>query len=91
VLTGRLPQTIEHRSWDPTKEAPLIINVRDWTTNTLLFSILVWPPTDVAAQTLEKAQNYKLQRSEDVMHTISEGAARMGWSLLCERYGEGGR
>jgi hypothetical protein len=51
----------------------------------LIFSILVWPPADVAAETLEKAEYYKLQRSEDVMAAITRGAGQMKWSLLYER------
>jgi hypothetical protein len=30
VLTGQLPQKIEHRSWKPERESPVIINVYDW-------------------------------------------------------------
>jgi hypothetical protein len=88
VLTGRLPQKVEHRSWKPEREAPVVVNVYDWTTYTLLFSVMIWPPLDVSeaqASTLEQAENYKLQRAEDVMRTISKGAGRMKWSLLYER------
>jgi hypothetical protein len=84
VLTGRLPQRIEHRSWKPEREAPVVVNVYDWTTYTLLFSVLIWPPVDVEANTPEKAENYKLQRAESVMQAITKGAARMSWSLLYE-------
>jgi hypothetical protein len=85
VLPGRLPQRIEHRSWKPDRESPVIINVYDWVSYTLIFSILVWPPADVAAETLEKAEYYKLQRAEDVMAAITRGAGQMKWSLLYER------
>jgi hypothetical protein len=85
VLTGQLPQKIEHRSWKPERESPVIINVYDWVSYTLIFSILVWPPADVAAETLEKAEYYKLQRAEDVMAAITRGAGQMKWSLLYER------
>jgi hypothetical protein len=85
VLTGQLPQRIEHRSWKPERESPVIINVYDWVSYTLIFSILVWPPADVAAETLEKAQYYKLLRAEDVMAAITRGAGQMKWSLLYER------
>jgi hypothetical protein len=79
VLTGQLPQRIEHRSWKPERESPVIINVYDWVSYTLIFSILVWPPADVAAETLEKAQYYKLLRAEDVMAAITRGAGQ-SWS-----------
>jgi hypothetical protein len=85
VLSGRLPQTIEHRAWKPERESPVVVNVYDWTTYTLLFSVMIWPPLDVEATTLEKAENYKLQRAEDVMRAISKGAGQMRWSLLYER------
>jgi hypothetical protein len=62
-----------------------VVNVYDWTTYTLLFSVMIWPPLDVEANTLEKAEFYKGQRAEDVMRTISKGAGQMKWSLLYER------
>jgi len=85
VLSGQLPQGIAHRSWKPEREAPVVVNVYDWTTYTLLFSVLIWPPVDVAANTLEKAEFYKGQRAEDVMAAITRGAGQMKWSLLYER------
>jgi hypothetical protein len=84
VLRGHLPRTIEHRSWKPEREAPIVVNVYDWTTYTLLFSVMIWPPVDVTANTPEKAENYKLQRAEGVMAAITRGAAGMSWSLLYE-------
>jgi hypothetical protein len=87
VITGRVPQKIEHRGWDRSREAPIVVNVFDWTTYTLLFSVMVWPPVDVSeaqAGTLEKAEYFQRHRAEDVMACISRGAGRMGWSLLYE-------
>jgi hypothetical protein len=87
VITGRMPQVIEHRSVDLSREVPIVVNVCDWTTYTLLFSVIVWPPVDVSeaqADTLEKAEAYKQMRAEDVMRAISKGAAGMSWSLLFE-------
>jgi hypothetical protein len=59
----------------------------DWTTYTLLFSVMVWPPVDVSeaqADTLEKVEYFQQHRVQDVMRCISKGAGGMGWSLLFE-------
>jgi hypothetical protein len=88
VITGRLPQRIEHRVWDPAREGPTLINVYDWTTYSLIFTVLVWPPQDVSAaqaDTLEKAYRFQQMRTEEVMATITKGAGGMSWSLLYER------
>jgi hypothetical protein len=87
VITGQLPQRIEHRAWDRQREAPIVVNIYDWTTYTLLFSVIVWPPLDVSeaqADTLEKAEYFQQHRVQDVMACISKGAGAMGWSLLYE-------
>ena len=84
VLSGQLPQTIEHRSWDRFKEAPIVINVFDWSTYTLLFSVLVWPPLDVEANTPAQAEAYLRARAEAVMRSITKGAAEKRWSILYE-------
>jgi hypothetical protein len=85
VLTGQLPQRIEHRSFNPEHESPVVVNVFDWVSGVLLFTIFICPPVDVEADTPEKAEYYKLLRAEDVMAAITRGAGQMKWSLLYER------
>jgi hypothetical protein len=43
VLTGRMPQETHKRPWVRSVETPALIDVRDWTTDSLIFSVLVWP------------------------------------------------
>jgi hypothetical protein len=62
-----------------------VVNVFDWVSGVLLFTIFIWPPVDVEADTPEKAEYYKLLRAEDVMAAITRGAGQMKWSLLYER------
>jgi hypothetical protein len=85
VLTGQLPQRIEHRSWNRQREAPIVVNVHDFSTTTLLFSVLIWPPLDVSANTPAEADAYQLERAEAVMACITKGAGGLGWNLLYER------
>jgi len=84
VLSGQLPQTIEHRHWRRQSEAPLIINVFDWTSYTLLFSVMVWPVIDAHAETPEQADRLQNERAEGVMQAITRGATGMSWSLIYE-------
>jgi hypothetical protein len=84
VITGRVPQRIEHRRWDPSEEAPIVVNVHDFGTNTLLFSTLIWPVSDLEAPTPAHAEAHQLARAEAVMRAITAGATEQRWSLLYE-------
>ena len=53
------------------------MDVYDWTTDRLLFSILVWPSLE--SNPLEADRVYH-QRLEDVLEVIANGAADRAWS-----------
>jgi hypothetical protein len=84
VATGQLPAVTQHRSWNYSREVPLLVNVFDWTTSTLLFTVMVWPATDQAANTPAEAKRLHLQRAECVMQSITRGATEIKWSLFYE-------
>jgi hypothetical protein len=46
VLTSRMPLETELKPWLYSVYAPVLIDVHDWSTDRLLFSVLVWPPLD---------------------------------------------
>jgi len=41
VLAGRMPQETHKKPWVRSVETPVLIDVRDWTTDSLIFSVLV--------------------------------------------------
>lgn len=48
VLRGKSPKPVDRRRWNRGAEVPTLIDVHDWITERLLFSILVWPPLESA-------------------------------------------
>jgi hypothetical protein len=80
VLAGRVPLRTERRSWSKVVEAPVLVDVYDWTDDRRIFSVLVWPPLEV-----EPPEAYSLheERVEEVISAISRGAADKAW---CTRW-----
>ena len=77
VLRGRSPRPIEKRWWNRATEAPVLIDVWDWTNERHIFSVLVWPSLEVPP---EKAARAQQERAKQVMRVIHAGAAEMAWS-----------
>jgi len=80
VLSGRVPLRTERRSWSKVVEAPVLVDLYDWTNDRRIASVLVWPPLEAEpslAYTLHEA------RVEEVIAAISRGAADKAW---CTRW-----
>ena len=77
VLIGRVPRPAERRWWNRAAEVPTLIDVHDWTSDRLLFSVLVWPPLESDAATAERDHR---QRVEEVLDAIGRGASEKMWS-----------
>jgi hypothetical protein len=77
VLIGRTPRRVERRWWNRATESPVLVDVFDWTTERLLFSVLVWPPLESAAHVAERDHRRRL---EEVLEAIGKGAAEKMWS-----------
>jgi hypothetical protein len=77
VLRGRVPMVRPRRWWNRNVEPPTLIDVRDWTADRLLFSVLVWPPLEEPAET--KARDHH-ERVHQVIRVLHEGATEMAWS-----------
>ena len=58
-------------------EAPALVHVFDWTTDRLLFSVLVWPSLESSAR---DADHVFRERVGEVLEIIGKGAAERAWS-----------
>jgi|SRR5215211_7419028 len=81
VIVGRVPQKVDKRFWNRAAEAPVLIDTWDWTTERLLFSMLVWPPLESELRTAEADHR---QRVEKVLEVIARGASEKLWSTYWE-------
>ena len=80
VLSGRVPLRTERRSWSKVVEAPVLVDLYDWTNDRRIASVLVWPPLEA-----EPPEAFELheERVEEVISAISRGAAEKAW---CTRW-----
>ncbi len=81
VIAGRLPRQVERRWWNRAVEAPVLIDVLDWTDDRRIFSVLVWPSLESSAQEATQAHR---ERVRAVLDAIARGAADMAWSTRFE-------
>ncbi len=81
ILTGRMPQTTHKRPWVRSVETPVLADVRDWSTDRLIFSILIWPPLEADGRDSRRIHH---QRVNDVMEAFGRGAAAKAWSTYWE-------
>ena len=79
VLAGRMPQESHKRPWVRSVETPILIDVRDWTTDSLIFSVLVWPPLESGVPRYE-ANTVQRERAQAITEAIAIGAAQKMWS-----------
>jgi len=81
VLVGKVPRETQKRFWNRRQEAPVLVDVRDWTTERRIFSVLVWPPLESAE---DDAAYHHMQRVEEVKGVLAKGATAMAWQTLFE-------
>jgi hypothetical protein len=81
VLAGRVPLRAERRWWNRALEAPVLIDVFDWTDDRLIFSVLVWPSLESPPHDATRDHG---ERVEVVIQAISRGAADRAWSMRYE-------
>ena len=77
VLAGRVPRRAERRWWNRSAETPALVDVYDWTTDRLLFSVLVWPSLESSPHEADYVYH---QRLEEILEVIANGAADRAWS-----------
>jgi hypothetical protein len=82
VIVGRVPQRVDKRFWNRSTETPVLVDVYDWTTDRLIFSVLVWPSLESDANAADYDYH---QRVEEVIETIARGATDRAWSIRWER------
>jgi hypothetical protein len=81
VLTGRVPRQVERRWWNRSTETPALVDVYDWTTDRLIFSVLVWASLESSPH---DADYVFRQRVYEVKDAIAKGAADKAWSTCWE-------
>jgi hypothetical protein len=78
VLAGRVPlRTERQRTWSKVVEAPVLVDVYDWTDDRRIFSVLVWSPLEVP---FDEAPHRHDERVSQILEVIAKGAAEVAWS-----------
>jgi hypothetical protein len=77
VLSGRVPLRTERREWSKVVEAPVLVDVYDWTNDRRIFSVLVWPPLEAPA---DEAFERHGERVSQVLEVIARGASQKALS-----------
>ena len=77
VLVGKVPQRTDKRAWVRSVDVPVLVDTYDWTTDRLLFSVLIWPALELPGRDAERAQR---ERVEQVTEAIAQGAREKMWS-----------
>jgi len=77
VLAGRVPVERKRRWWNRAAEAPVLVDVSDWTDERLIFSVLVWPPLESSAH---RAGHDHDARVRDVKEVIERGSLAMAYT-----------
>jgi hypothetical protein len=73
--------TAYKRPWIGATEAPMLVDVRDWTTDRLLFSVRVWPPLESSSRL---AGYDHRERANQIVEVFTEGGAEKMWSTYRE-------
>ncbi len=84
VLRGKSPKPVEKRWWNRALEAPVLVDVYDWTNERHIFSVLVWPTLEAPADSYRDAARLQRERAELVKQVIARGAAEKMWSTRFE-------
>ncbi len=79
-MRGKSPKPLEKRWWNRATETPVLLDVYDWTTDRLIFSVLIWPSLESSAY---EADNVFRQRVGEVKEAIARGVADKAW---CTRF-----
>jgi hypothetical protein len=86
VLLGRVPlRTESRRWWNRSVETPVSVDCFDWTTEKLVFTVLVWPPLEGDPH---RASYDHRERVGTILEAIAQGAADRRWSVRWEIDGD---
>ena len=81
ILLGRVPQRTDKRPWIRSVETPVLVDCRDWTTDRLIFSVLVWPPLESSSEDADRVFH---ERAREVKEALARGAADRAWCTRLE-------
>ena len=82
VIVGAVPVEVEKRPWVRSVNKPVLVDGCDWTTNRVLFSIVVYPPVDELD--LSKAEAAHYRRVNQIKEIVARGAGDLRFSLYLE-------
>jgi hypothetical protein len=77
ALRGKSPKPVKRRWWSRSAETPVLIDCFDWTSERLIFSVIVWPSLESPP---ESADDDLHERTEQVVSAIARGASERMWS-----------
>ena len=81
VLVGRVPDAVRLRGWNRATETPVLVDAHDWTTDRLVFSLLVWPPLDAPARAAPYDHD---ERTRQIKEAFGRVCADRAWSVRFE-------
>jgi hypothetical protein len=82
VIVGAVPVEVQKRRWVRSVNKPVLVDGCDWTTNRVLFSIVVYPPVDELD--LSKAEAAHYRRVNQIKEIVARGAGDLRLSLYLE-------
>jgi hypothetical protein len=82
VIVGTVPVEVEKRPWVRSVNKPVLVDGCVWTTNRVLFSIVVYPPVDELD--LSKAEGAHYRRVNQIKEIVARGAGDLRLSLYLE-------
>ena len=83
VARGKSPRPVEKRWCNRATEAPVLVDVYDWTNDRHIFSVLVWPALEIPPSE-GGAHRAQEERAKLVRQVIARGAAELTWSTRYE-------
>jgi hypothetical protein len=82
VIVGAVPVEVEKRPWVRSVNKPVLVDGCDWTTNRVLFSMVVYSPVDELD--LSKAEAAHYRRVNQIKEIVARGAGDLRHSLYLE-------
>jgi hypothetical protein len=75
------PSTDSGRFWNRAIEVPVIVHIKQWSDQRILYSILVWPATEYPE---EDAREGHQHRVDAIKEAVAKGASEKMWSVQFE-------
>jgi hypothetical protein len=79
VLLGRTPMEAERRFWNRGAECPILVDVKDWTDERLIFTCVVWPVLQAEGPNVFRSLDERVEedKRERIQAVIDRQAPRV--------------